>query len=240
MMSRAIDPRTLSSLAGNVEKSASSEELASLLPATVDYDQKEITIGHQSNRHYDDDDTSRESMKSNKYAIQAQDTHPEAQYATPAIDGIHTETDSSSNIQTLKSLMIPRIIISLVNYAFLAFLDTSFTVLQPLMYSTSIESGGLGFSSRTIGLILAAWGVLNVIVQGMCFPWFHDRFGTRTLYIFGIVCFLGCFTTFPIMAFLTQRAGGVDPLTSVVLIIQLGLYFLPCMAYSMLLCSSLR
>ncbi len=53
------------------------------------------------------------------------------------------------------------LILTVTNYCAVAFLSMVRTVLMPLMFSTSIEVGGLGFSPFEIGLIMGVWGLLN-------------------------------------------------------------------------------
>ena len=53
---------------------------------------------------------------------------------------------------SLRSLLVRRTVLPILNYAFLAFVDDAFLILQPLMYSTAISEGGLGFKSLTIGV----------------------------------------------------------------------------------------
>ena len=132
---------------------------------------------------------------------------------------------------TLRSLLVRRVIVSIVNYAFLAFIDQCLVVLQPLMYSSSISLGGLGFSSFTIGIILGVWGVINGIISIFAFPKILRRFGVRRLYIVAFASYLVCLAAFPIMSALAKRSGTADAKVWTVLIFQLTFNVLAYMGY---------
>jgi len=99
----------------------------------------------------------------------------------------------------------------LINYGFLAFCDMSVQVLVPLMWSTSIENGGLGLSPYTIGMALGSYGgVVNAFLQLMFLGKIMRRFGPRRV---DIVCFsslLGSLLSFPVAGFFARRANGMD------------------------------
>ncbi|KAK1235072.1 hypothetical protein PQX77_001708 [Marasmius sp. AFHP31] len=72
--------------------------------------------------------------------------------------------------------------IVLVNHSFLAFTDMANAVLIPILYSTSNSMGGLGFSTKTIGTILAVYNFVNAFVQITLMKRFLKRLGPRRLY----------------------------------------------------------
>ncbi|KAH7928077.1 MFS general substrate transporter [Leucogyrophana mollusca] len=137
--------------------------------------------------------------------------------SSPAYTG---EKPSSS----LRALLVPRVVVPIINYAFLAFIDQCLVVLQPLMYSTSLQLGGLSFSSFTIGIILGVWGVINGIIQIVAFPKLLQRFGPRKLYTVAFGCYLVTIAAFPLMGFLAKRKGRIDASVWAVLILQLAAY----------------
>jgi hypothetical protein len=145
-------------------------------------------------------------------------------------DSAHTALTDSTH-PTLLSLLVPRVVVAIVNYAFLAFIDQCMVVLQPLMYSSSITLGGLGFSSFTIGIILGVWGIINGIISIFAFPKVLHRFGVRRLYIVAFASYLVCLAAFPVMSVLAKRSGSVDAKVWAILILQLTFYVLAYMGY---------
>jgi hypothetical protein len=158
---------------------------------------------------------------------------PEVQSQIEAIPSSSNSeaTVPDSRAPGFRSLMVPRVMYPLLNYAFIAFVDQCYEVLQPLMYSTSIGAKGLGFSTLTIGIVMGVWGVINCIVEIFIFPPLVHKVGARKLYIVSFACYLVCLSAFPLMAFLAQRAGRVDVWTWIVLVMQLAVYTVAFMGY---------
>ncbi|KAF4571061.1 hypothetical protein EYR36_008388 [Pleurotus pulmonarius] len=101
------------------------------------------------------------------------------------------------------------ILISLTTHAFLSFVDQSHQVLLPLMYSTSIPLGGLGFQPARIGAIMGIWGICNGIFQWLFFAKLIRKFGPRTMFRVSFSCYLVCIGAYPAMSYLTKQAGGI-------------------------------
>ena len=141
---------------------------------------------------------------------------------------------------SFKHVLIPRVLIPVSNFAFLAFLDQAFLVLLPLIYSTPLRLGGLALSPSTIGAILGGWGVLNGFVQVFAFPRLRKHIGHRNLYVAGMVGLGIGLGMFPILNWLARMEGAVDDGPDVgrmgALVwcgigVQLGLYMLTYMSY---------
>ncbi|KAF5379817.1 hypothetical protein D9615_005697 [Tricholomella constricta] len=64
-----------------------------------------------------------------------------------------------------RALLTRELVIAIVCHGFISFLDQSHGVLLPLMLSTSIPLGGLGFDPYTIGMTMGTWGLLNAGFQ---------------------------------------------------------------------------
>ncbi|KAF9461502.1 major facilitator superfamily domain-containing protein [Collybia nuda] len=105
-------------------------------------------------------------------------------------------------------LLLPRVFLSLFNYALLAFLDQSVLVLIPLIYSTPVHLGGLSLTPAKIGSILGFWGSANGFLQAYCFAWFHRHLGQRSCYMLGLVGLFACFALFPIISKFVEWDGG--------------------------------
>ncbi|KAJ3506744.1 hypothetical protein NLJ89_g6698 [Agrocybe chaxingu] len=114
------------------------------------------------------------------------------------------------------------LLFTLLNYAFLAFLDMGNFVLLPLMYSTSVPLGGLGLEPYRIGMILAAFGVINSVVQVFALGPLIRRYGARKMYIISFAAILGSFVLFPVLKILARRAGGVDRYVVACICLQLA------------------
>ncbi|KAJ6455386.1 hypothetical protein C8R45DRAFT_765919, partial [Mycena sanguinolenta] len=116
----------------------------------------------------------------------------------------------STEAPSIRSLMTRQLLVPLGCFAALTFTETSYSVLIPLMFSTSIENGGLGFSSLQIGPIMGMWGTYNVLWQGIAVSWMIKRFGPRTVHIFGQSCLLLGFSLFIAMNVIARAYGEVD------------------------------
>ncbi|KAF8071614.1 major facilitator superfamily multidrug-resistance, DHA1 sub-family [Lyophyllum atratum] len=123
----------------------------------------------------------------------------------------------------LSSLFVPRVLLTLLVYSFLAFVDMSCQVLQPLVYSTSISLGGLGFDPYRIGVIMGTFGVINAIVQLTFLGRAIRKFGPRTIQIIAQVNYAIVLSLYPLLSFFAKRAGGADGYVWAVIIIQLTL-----------------
>lgn len=110
----------------------------------------------------------------------------------------------------LRDILTQDVMITLVNYAFLAFCDMCIQVLLPLMWSSSVKNGGLGFTPHTIGLTMGIFGVVNAFIQIKFLGWIIRRFGPRRVYIVGFSGLLISFLCFLGEGYFTRRAGGAD------------------------------
>lgn len=158
---------------------------------------------------------------------------------------MQSEESSSSNRQqpkstldedqpppALRDLMTRRVLIPLINYAFLAFIEQCCSVLMPLVYATSIPYGGLGLSSFTIGIIMSALGIIIGISSAIFFPILLRNIGIYKLYRTAMGCYLVTVASFPIMNLLARHAGHVDGYVWVILVIQLSCAVATVMTFS--------
>ncbi|KAG6829995.1 hypothetical protein H0H92_002685 [Tricholoma furcatifolium] len=138
--------------------------------------------------------------------------HPVNEYGTRQESTISHGLDSDDETNSSRSADAPPpfmsllsrdLIIALVNHGFYCFLDQSHTVLLPLMLSTSIPHGGLGFDSFTIGMIMGTWGVSNAVFQVLAFGRIVKWLGPRKAYIFS-------FIAYPLMSILAKSTGHVN------------------------------
>ncbi|KAF8228343.1 MFS general substrate transporter [Tricholoma matsutake] len=131
----------------------------------------------------------------------------------------------------LHTLLVPRVMITMTSYGFLAFVDMCVHVLQPLVYSTSIPLGGLGFDPYRIGTIMGAWGLINALVQGLLLGPTVRQFGARKSFIASQISYVASLASYPLLTFFARRAGRVNAKVWVVLIVQLILRMASGLAY---------
>ncbi|KAJ7135733.1 major facilitator superfamily domain-containing protein [Mycena epipterygia] len=135
-------------------------------------------------------------------------------------------------LPSMRELLVPRLLIPLLNYGFFCFSQTAFQVLFPLMYSTSIQNGGLAFSPYQIGVTRGVWGVLNTLSQLFLAARLIRWFGARNIYIFAFANFMICIGAYPALSFFAQRAQKVDSIVWAIVVIQLISNLAISMAYA--------
>ncbi|KAJ6455388.1 major facilitator superfamily domain-containing protein [Mycena sanguinolenta] len=128
--------------------------------------------------------------------------------------------EESTEAPSIRSLMTRQLLVPLGCFAALTFTETSYSILIPLMFSTSIENGGLGFSSLQIGMIMGAWGTYNVLWQGIAVSWMIKRFGPRAVHIFGQSCLLLGFSLFIAMNAIARAYGEVNSVVWALVVVQ--------------------
>ncbi|KIY71221.1 major facilitator superfamily multidrug-resistance, DHA1 sub-family [Cylindrobasidium torrendii FP15055 ss-10] len=110
----------------------------------------------------------------------------------------------------LKDVLNRNVVASMANYCATSFISMMYTVLMPLMWSTSIPAGGLGFSPSKIGTILAIWGFANAGLQILFLARLLRRFGERTVFVFCAVAILLGSLAFGLQSTFARWAGHAD------------------------------
>ena len=123
---------------------------------------------------------------------------------------------------TVRSLLIPQVILPLAVYMVHALVEMSSIVLLPLMYSTSIPLGGLGFDAYHIGVILSVWGVIYTVAMVMVLGRTIRKFGPRAVHIFCYATYFVNIALYPLLAHLVRRSGSVDAKAWAVIVVQLA------------------
>ncbi|KAJ3867400.1 major facilitator superfamily domain-containing protein [Lentinula novae-zelandiae] len=139
-----------------------------------------------------DTDTSRQS-KDTTTRLYPNAPDSESDQETVLASDSEDEEDSKVDAETpatLKSLLIPEVLFPIANYSLIALLDSSYTVLIPLTYTTSVAAGGLGLTPFHVGIILSVWGAANIPFPIFCIPRLINRFGARTINFVGVCSFL--------------------------------------------------
>ena len=108
---------------------------------------------------------------------------------------------------SLRSLLTYEVVIAAGNYASLSLVDVAFRAILPVFLSTPINMGGLGLPPPSIGKLLSSLGILNAIFQVCFFAKIHDRWGSKRVFIGGLMCSLPVFALFPVINLLARHQG---------------------------------
>jgi MFS family permease len=135
------------------------------------------------------------------------------------LDGPVKETEKPV---PLRALLTRPVVVSVVNYGMIGLLEMTAGALIPLIWSTSVEFGGLGMGPASIGLWLAAFGFMNGIFQFVAFPSIVGRFGPRRVFIASVLCFLPVYIMFPFENLaLRHSSRGVSVVAGLLITLQL-------------------
>jgi len=115
--------------------------------------------------------------------------------------------EASEKPTTLRSLLTYEVVLASANYASLSLVDISFRAIHPVFLSTPIANGGLGLSPPTIGKLLSILGILNGVFQVCFFAKIHDRWGSKRVFIGGLMTSIPSFALFPVINILARRQG---------------------------------
>ncbi|KAH8993668.1 major facilitator superfamily domain-containing protein, partial [Lactarius deliciosus] len=97
----------------------------------------------------------------------------------------------------LRALLTKPVVVSIANYCMISLLEIIAVTLIPLVWSTSVEFGGLGMSPASIGLWMTGYGFTNGIFQFVAFPHLIERLGPRRIFIASTLCFIPVYIMFP-------------------------------------------
>ncbi|KAH9023398.1 MFS general substrate transporter [Lactarius pseudohatsudake] len=136
----------------------------------------------------------------------------------------------------LRSILTRPVLISISSYAMLSLLGTASDALIPLVWSTSVEFGGLGLSPASIGLWMSGYGWINGIVQYVLFPPFVSRFGPRSVFLTSVSMCALIYAIFPFenlaLRHATHASGGSEVAKRLLIMLQLSAVGFAEMGYS--------
>ena len=122
----------------------------------------------------------------------------------------------------LRSLLTRPVVVSVMNYCMIALLNSAAGTLSPLVWSTSVELGGLGMSPASIGLWVGGYGFIDGIFQFVTFPRLVRRFGPRRVFITSILCYFPFYIMFPLENLaLWHSSRGLYPVAGLLIVLQL-------------------
>ncbi|KAF8267249.1 hypothetical protein EI94DRAFT_1731004 [Lactarius quietus] len=90
----------------------------------------------------------------------------------------------------------------------LALLTTAADALIPLVWSTSVEFGGLGLSPASIGLWMSVYGCTNGVVQYLLFQRLISLFGPRAILLISVSTCAIIYALFPFESLALRHAPG--------------------------------
>jgi len=122
----------------------------------------------------------------------------------------------------LRAVLTGPVLISVASYAILALLTKASDALIPLVWSTSVELGGLGMSPASIGLWMSGYGCMSGIVQYVVFPHFISRFGPRSVVLTSVSTCALIYAVFPFENLALRHASsGTQVAERLLIILQL-------------------
>ncbi|KAF8269709.1 major facilitator superfamily domain-containing protein [Lactarius quietus] len=119
----------------------------------------------------------------------------------------------------LHALLTRPVIVSVANYAMIGLIDMGAKALTLLVWSTSIELGGLSMSPASIGALMTRCGFMSCIFQFVAFPRLIGRFGPRPVFITGILWFFPVYIMFPFENLASRHSSRSTNLATVFLIV---------------------
>ncbi|KAH9054526.1 MFS general substrate transporter [Lactarius vividus] len=123
----------------------------------------------------------------------------------------------------LRALLTRPVVVSIANYSMISLLEIIAVTLIPLVWSTSVEFGGLGMSPASIGLWMTGYGFTNGIFQFVAFPHIVKRLGPRRVFIAGTLCFIPVYIMFPFENLaLHDSFRGANLTTGLLMVLQLS------------------
>ncbi|KAJ3556456.1 hypothetical protein NP233_g11973 [Leucocoprinus birnbaumii] len=172
------------------------------------------------------------NSESSDYGTTSSTRCPSPTASETSVDSTQRLASLNPETVTLRSVLASRRMqIIIINYIFLTFTDMCYSALNPLIYSTSVETGGLGLTPFQIGLTMGIWGCCNALVQINGFSRITRKFGAASLYKVAYFCYLMCLMTYPFSTYFARRNGGVGVASCAIIGIQLSFQFFSYMTY---------
>ncbi|KAH8823948.1 major facilitator superfamily domain-containing protein [Flagelloscypha sp. PMI_526] len=120
----------------------------------------------------------------------------------------------------LSTLFTRDVIVLLIISGFYAVCVMSLRALQALIWSTSIENGGLGFDAFTIGTINTAFGLPNAFVQFLVLGKLMRYLGSKGAMLSFFVLSFFALALYPLQTHFAQQSG-IDWRVWLIIIVQL-------------------
>ena len=131
--------------------------------------------------------------------------------------------NGSNKPPPLRAILTRPVLITISSYAMFALLIKASLALIPLVWSTSVELGGLGLSPASIGSWMSWYGCMIGIVQYGVFPHHVSRFGPRSVVLTSVSMCALVFAVFPFenLAF-RHASSGPQVVERLLIMLQLS------------------
>ena len=123
------------------------------------------------------------------------------------------------------------VLLTIANYGALSFLETGNWIVLPLVYTASVQVGGLGLDPTLMGVCMAVWGILRGLFQLTAFGRILNFLGLRRTFIMFLSGLVPSFLLFSING-THAKNSGTDTILLVLVLIQLICSIGASMAYS--------
>ena len=124
------------------------------------------------------------------------------------IPGSEEDLSSPENTTATPSILTHRVLLAIVNFGFLAFLEIALCALLPIFLASAPMVGGLGLSPPSIGTVLGGLGLVNGFIQILFFVPAHEFLGTRNLYTLGVAVFAAIYALMPLISRWVRECSG--------------------------------
>ncbi|KAL0569431.1 hypothetical protein V5O48_012535 [Marasmius crinis-equi] len=146
--------------------------------------------------------------------------------------GYEATTSVSSPSSSVPPTFNRNVNLVVANHCFIAFTDMSYAVLIPVFYSTPNSMGGLEFSTKTIGTILAAFNFTNALLQIGLMKIAVKKVGARRMYQIAYATLVFPFAMLMCQQILVTRYGKVTPAVWIAIVFQLAAALMITVAYA--------
>jgi len=140
----------------------------------------------------------------------------ESSTQAPDMEGNAKQEDQPE--PSTRDLLTKPVLLTMSAHGWFSFLEIASWVLLPLVYTTPIEFGGLGFDPATMGICMALYGVMKGVLQLTVFHHILDFLGLRTALIAFISSLIPLFLLFPVGGIHVRNEGTAMVLWILVLI----------------------
>jgi len=122
---------------------------------------------------------------------------------------VEEETFSKQSIYTRP------VILSVLFHGVIALLEVSYSAIRPVFYSTSPGSGGLGFTSSQIGIVLSCYALVNGCFQAFISPTVVKYVGHKNTFVLALSAFIPISVLFPVLNYLSAQGSSASVVYSV-------------------------
>jgi len=148
-------------------------------------------------------------------------------------DGLDVHLEDAQKPLPLRSVLTRPVLISIANNAMITLLEGVSVALIPLIWSTSIEFGGLNFSPGSIGIWLSLYGCMDGIFQFAVSPRIFEHFGAGYAFMASIAVCAVIYTMFPFENLVLRHSvGGPNVVLWLLIVLQLSSFSINKMGFS--------